>query len=57
MQRLRNVLADILVGLVLVFAAFWLLRGVFRFVYWGASMVVVVLVIIVALRVASKLRN
>ena len=57
MQRLRNILADVIVGVVLIVVALWLLRGVFRLVYWGATLVVVVLVIGLALRVASKLRG
>ena len=57
MQRIRNVLADILVGVVLIVAAFWLLRGVFRVVYWGVSTVVVLVAIVVAVRVATKLRG
>lgn len=57
MQRIRNVLADILVGVVLIVAAFWLLRGVFRVVYWGVSTVVILVAIVVAVRVATKLRG
>ncbi|MDJ0925836.1 MAG: hypothetical protein QNJ77_14880 [Acidimicrobiia bacterium] len=57
MRRLRNVLADVLVGVVLVVAALWLLRGVFRLVYWGASLIVLLILVAVVLRVASKLRG
>jgi hypothetical protein len=57
MERVRNVLADVLVGIAIIVGALWILRGVFRFVYWGASMIVVLIVIIVILRVASKLRQ
>lgn len=57
MQRLRNVLSDVLVGVVVVIGALWLLRNVFRLVYWGASMIVLLIVVIVLLRVAWKLRN
>jgi len=57
MQRLRNALADVLVGIVVVIASFWLLRGIFRMVYWGASLVVLLLVVIVILRIAWKLKN
>lgn len=57
MPRFRNALADVLVGIVVVFVALWLLRGVFRLVYWAATMVVIVLVIGFVLRIASKLRR
>lgn len=57
MQRIRNVLADALVGIVVVIVAFWLLRGVFRLVYWGVTAVVVVVVIGFVLRIAGKLRG
>lgn len=57
MQRFRNALADVLVGIVVVIAAVWLLRGIFRMVYWGASLVVLLLVVIVILRIAWKLKN
>ena len=57
MRRMRNILADVLVGVAVVIGALWLLRGVFRLVYWGASMIVLLLVIIVILRIASKLRE
>lgn len=57
MQSLRNVLADVLVGVVLVVVAFWLLRGVFRVVYWGVSTVVIVVAVGFVFRIASKLRG
>ncbi len=57
MQRLRNAVADLLVGIVVIVVAFWLLRGVFRMVIWGASLVLIVLVVVVVLRVASKIRG
>lgn len=57
MKRLRNVLADVLVGVVLVVGALWLLRGVFRMVYWGASIIVLIVLVVFALRIANKLRS
>jgi hypothetical protein len=57
MKSLRNVLADVLVGVVIVIGALWLLRGVFRMVYWGASMIVLIVVVVFVLRIAAKLRN
>jgi len=57
MQRLRNILADVLVGVVVVLVAFWLLRGVFRLVIWGATVVVLGIVVVFVLRIAAKLRG
>ncbi len=57
MQRLRNALADLIVAVVVVIVAVWLLRGVLRLVYWGVTLVVLVLAIGFALRIASKLRG
>jgi hypothetical protein len=57
MQRFRNILADAIVGVVLVVVALWLLRGVFRLVYWGVSLIVIVIVVGLALRIAGKLRG
>ena len=57
MNTIRDVIADVLVGLVVVLVAIWLLRGVFRLVYWGATLAVLVLVIGFVLRIASKIRG
>jgi len=57
MQRLRNTIADLLVGLLVILVAFWLLRGVFRMVIWGASLIIIVLLIVVVLRIAGKIRG
>ena len=57
MQRFRNILADAIVGVVLVVVALWLLRGVFRLVYWGVSLIVILIVVGLALRIAGKLRR
>jgi hypothetical protein len=57
MQRLRNAIADLLVGLLVILVAFWLLRGVFRMVIWGASLIIIVLLIVVVLRIAGKIRG
>ncbi len=57
MQRIRNVLADALVGIVLVVVAFWMLRGVFKIVYWGVTAIIVVLVVAFVFRIAGKLRG
>ena len=57
MQRLRNVLADVLVAVVLVVLALWLLRGVLRLVGWGVNLIVLVILVALVLRLASKLRE
>jgi hypothetical protein len=57
MQRLRNVAADVLVGIVVVVVVVWLLRGVLRFFYWSVTLVVLVVAVAFILRIASKLRG
>ena len=57
MQRIRGFLADALVVIVVVVVALWLLRGVFRLVQWGVTLVVLLIVVVAALRVAGKLRG
>lgn len=57
MQKFRNILADALVAVVLIVVALWLLRGVFRMVQWGATLIVLLIAIALALRVAGKLRG
>lgn len=57
MSRFRNAVADLLVGIVVVLVAFWLLRGVFRMVIWGATLVVLILIIALVLRIAAKIRG
>ena len=57
MGRLRNALADVLVGIAVIIGVLWILRGVFRLVSWGASLIILVLVIVVILRIAAKLRS
>lgn len=57
MQRFRNTLADVLVGVVVVLVAFWLLRSVFRMVIWGATLLVLILVVVLVLRIAAKIRG
>jgi hypothetical protein len=57
MQRIREVLADALVAVVLIIVVLWLLRGVFRLVQWGVTFMVMVIVVVLALRVAGKLRR
>ncbi|MCP3996174.1 MAG: hypothetical protein GY722_14105 [bacterium] len=57
MQKLRSAVADLLVGVVVIVVALWLLRGVLRMVLWGVNLVILVLVIGLVLRIASKIRG
>ena len=57
MQKLRSAVADLLVGVVIIIVALWLLRGVFRMVIWGATLVIIVLFIGLVLRIAAKIRG
>ncbi len=57
MRRLRDAAADAIVGLVVLLVALWLLRSVFRMVMWGASVVLLVIVVVLALRIAAKIRG
>jgi len=57
MSRLRNAVADLLVGIVVVVVAFWLLRGVFHMLIWLSTLVVLILVIVLILRIAAKIRG
>jgi hypothetical protein len=57
MQRVRNAVADLLVGVVVILVAFWLLRGVFRMVIWGATLVLLILAVALILRLAAKIRG
>ena len=57
MQRVRSVVADALVGVVLLLVAFWLLRRVFQMDIWGSSIVLMVILVVVVFRIASKIRG
>jgi hypothetical protein len=57
MQGVRNAVADLLVGVVVILVAFWLLRGVFRMVIWGATLVLLILAVALILRLAAKIRG
>ena len=57
MSRLRNAVADLLVGAVVILVAFWLLRRVIGLVIGGVYFVLLILLVILVLRVASKIRG
>lgn len=57
MGRIRNVLADVLVGVAIILAVLWLFGGVLRLVLWAVNLLVIVVVVAVLLRIAHKLRK
>jgi hypothetical protein len=56
-NRLRNLAADILVGLVLVLVLWWVLRRVLGIFLWLVNTVAFVAVIVLLLWVAGRLRR
>lgn len=56
-NRLRNLAADILVGLVLVLVLWWVLRRVLGLFLWLVNTVAFVAMIVLLLWVASRLRR
>ena len=57
MERLRAALADVIVGVVVLLVALWLLRSVIGMVIWGANIVLLVILVVVVLRIAAKIRG
>ena len=57
MRRLRAALADLLVGVVVLLVALWLLRSVIGMVIWGATIVLLVILVFFVLRIAAKIRG
>ena len=57
MRRLRAALADLLVGVVVLLVALWLLRSVIGMVIWGATIVLLVILVVFVLRIAAKIRG
>ena len=57
MNRFRNLLADILVGLALVLVLWWVLRRVFGLLLWLVNAVAFVAVIVLLVWVAGRLRR
>ena len=57
MNRVRNLLADILVGLVVLVVAVWVLRRIFGTVVWIANTLAFVAILITLLIVARRLRS
>jgi hypothetical protein len=57
MNRARNLIADILVGIVLIFVLWWLLRGVLGLILWVVNVIAFVAVIVVLLAIANRIRG
>jgi hypothetical protein len=56
-SRVRNLLADVLVGIAVFLVALWLLRRVIGLVLWLANLLALVVVVVVLLGVARRLRG
>jgi hypothetical protein len=57
MTRLRNLAADVLVGVVVILVVWWLLRRVFGVLLWVVNTIVFVTVVLGLLFVAHRLRR
>lgn len=57
MDRVRNLLADIIVGVVLLLVAWWVLRRVFGLVLWLVNTLAFVVLIIALLVIAGRIRG
>ena len=57
MSRVRNLVADVVVGIALLLVAWWVLRKVFGMVLWLVNTLAFVAVIVVLLIVASRIRG
>ena len=57
MSRIRNLLADLIVGVVLVLVTLWVLRRLFGTLLLLINAVAFVLVVVVLLAVAGRIRG
>jgi hypothetical protein len=57
MNRARNLLADILVGLALIIVLWWFLRGVLGLILWLVNVIAFVAVVVILLVVANRVRG
>jgi thiol:disulfide interchange protein len=57
MNRVRNLAADVVVGVVLLLIAWWVLRRVLGLVLWLANTLAFVIVIVALLMLASRIRG
>jgi hypothetical protein len=57
MNRARNLLADILVGIAVVIVLWWLLRGVLGMILWLVNVIAFVAVVVILLAIANRIRG
>ncbi len=57
MNRARNLVADILVGIVILIVLWWVLRGVFGMILWLVNVIAFIAVIVILLMIASRIRG
>ncbi len=57
MNRARNLVADILVGIVIVILLWWFLRGVVGMILWLVNIIAFVAVIVILLAIANRIRG
>ena len=57
MNRIRNLLADLIVGVVVVLVAFWVLRRLFGTLLWLINAVAFIVVVVVLLAGAGRIRG
>ncbi len=57
MNRARDVVANVLVGVVILLVVVWLLRRVLGFVLGVASLVLLVIAVVALLAVADRIRS
>ena len=57
MDRVRNLFADVIVGVVLVLVAWWVLRRVFGLVLWLVNTMAFVIVVVALLVIAGRIRG
>ena len=57
MNRARNLLADILVGIVILIVLWWVLRRVIGLVFWLVNNVAFIAVIVLLLVIANRVRS
>ncbi len=57
MNRVRNMLADVVVGFALLLVAWWVLRKVFGLVLWLVNTLAFVIIVVALLVIAGRIRG
>jgi hypothetical protein len=57
MDRMRNLLADVIVGVALLLVAWWVLRRVFGLVLWLVNTLAFAILVVALLVIAGRLRG